>query len=117
MGGAGLTSHEVAETDSGDGNERVVEALDVVPLFGHHEHEGRDHQVDQHSPHNEDGRACDLRLPLVGGGEAKSGNDGDEEVPAGTLRGPGRRPQGRPVGQHTWEEAHQPEEGRGNVPA
>lgn len=69
MGGgrrARLTGHKIAEADGGDGDEGVVEALDVVPLLGHHKHEGRDHQVDQHAPHNEDGCARDLRLPLMG---------------------------------------------------
>lgn len=63
-GGRGLTGHKVAEANGGDGDEGVVEALNVVPLLGHHEHEGRDHQVDQDAPQDEDGRARDLRLPL-----------------------------------------------------
>lgn len=70
--GAGLTGHKVAEADSGDGDEGVVEALDVVPLLSHHEHEGWDHQVHQDAPHDEDGRARDLSLPLVGWGGGPS---------------------------------------------
>lgn len=65
-GRAGLTGHEVPKADGGDGDEGVVEALDIVPLFSHHEHKGRDHQVDQDAPHNEDGCARDLRLSLMG---------------------------------------------------
>lgn len=64
--GGKLTSHKVTKADGGDGNEGVVEALNVVPLLCHHEHKGWDHQVDQDTPYDEDGRACDLRLPLVG---------------------------------------------------
>lgn len=71
---AGLTSHKVTEADGGDGNEGVVEALDVVPLLCHHEHEGRDHQVDQDAPYNEDGCARDLRLSLMGGGGGRQGD-------------------------------------------
>lgn len=63
---ARLTGHKVAKADGGDGGEGVVEALDVVPLLGHHEHQGRDHQVDEDTPHNEDGCARDLCLPLMG---------------------------------------------------
>lgn len=111
--GAGLTGHEVAETDGGDGDEGVVEALDVVPLLCHHEHEGWDHQVDQHAPQDEDGRARDLRLALRGKGrETKSDGGGDRGEPSRAPRGPRRQPEVRPVGRQAWE-AHCPGEGGG----
>lgn len=62
----GLTCHKVPKANGGDGDEGIVETLDVVPFFCHHEHKGRDHQVDQDTPHDEDGRTCNLSLPLAG---------------------------------------------------
>lgn len=62
----GLTGHKVPKANGGDGDEGIVETFDVVPLFRHHEHKGWDHQVDQDAPHDEDGRARDLSLALVG---------------------------------------------------
>lgn len=70
--GGGLTGHEVTEADGGDCDEGVVEALDVVPLLGHHEHKGWDDQVNQDAPQDEDGCAGDLRLPLMGRQETRS---------------------------------------------
>jgi hypothetical protein len=62
----GLTGHKVPKANGGDGDEGIVEALNVVPFFCHHEHKGRDHQMDQDTPHDEDGCTRDLSLPLAG---------------------------------------------------
>lgn len=88
----GLTGHKVPKANGGDGDEGIVEALDVVPFFCHHEHKGRDHQVDQDAPHDEDGRTCDLSLPLAGlvGKQVSCGKG----LPTSQLR---HRAQGAPV--------------------
>lgn len=69
-----LTSNKVSKSYGGDSDEREIETFNVVPAFCHHEDKGRNNQVNENSPHNENNCARDLCLPLGSSKKTKQNN-------------------------------------------
>lgn len=59
-----LTSNKISKSYGGDSDEWEIEAFNVIPSFSHHEDKGRNNQMDQDTPNNENSRACNLGFPL-----------------------------------------------------
>lgn len=59
-----LTSNKISKSYGGDSDEWEIEAFNVIPSFSYHEDKGRNNQMDQDTPNNENSRACYLGFPL-----------------------------------------------------